>query len=369
MRAFRGVISLSLKTQRLRQQLPAAPISSYFSCLKPPHSTLDSFFPLQRSAIGHKGAPSSGLRKLFSGVSHRQYSSRPTPLPLETHAAAAAPKTIEPELMVPPPNAFDNLRNSIISRSTRPTLRIFASAILAGSLLATSCSVVIAVVGGFPAAIGIQKLMAGLLFPAGLSMILFLQADLLTSQMAHLALPRIMASGDVAAIARADVVLPPAHATKLLSIVFAGNFVGSLAVAAAVAPLLFSALPFSAYAAAAAVAKTSLPWAVAFAKGIGANYLVNVAVFMAACAKTPGGKMVSLWLPIMSFVALGLEHSVANMFIIPVGIFCGADVAFADFLVNNLVPVTLGNLFGGLLFASHALLHPLPPVVNGNMKP
>ncbi len=62
----------------------------------------------------------------------------------------------------------------------------------------------------------------------------------------------------------------------------------------------------------------------------------------------------------MSFVALGLEHSVANMFIIPVGIFCGADVAFADFLVNNLVPVTLGNLLGGLIFATHALLHPLP---------
>ena len=82
---------------------------------------------------------------------------------------------------------------------------------------------------------------------------------------------------------------------------------------------------------------------------------------MAACAKTPGGKMVSLWTPIMAFVVLGLEHSVANMFIIPVGIFCGADVTFADFLVNNLVPVTIGNLLGALLFASHARLHPLPP--------
>ena len=109
-------------------------------------------------------------------------------------------------------------------------------------------------------------------------MILFLQADLLTSQMAHLALPRIMAAGHPADVARANAALPPALAFKLLSIVFAGNFVGSLAVAAAAAPLLFSALPFSAFAAAAAVAKTSLPWAVALSKGIGANYLVNVAV-------------------------------------------------------------------------------------------
>jgi formate/nitrite transporter len=216
------------------------------------------------------------------------------------------------------------------------------------------------VVGGIPAAIGVQKLIAGLLFPAGLTMILFLQADLLTSQMAHLALPRLMAASDPAA-AHA---LPAARAATMLSIVFTGNFIGSLAVAVAAAPLLFAAAPYTAYAAAAAVAKTSLPWGVAFAKGIGANYLVNVAVFMAACAKTPGGKMAALWLPIMSFVALGLEHSVANMFIIPVGIFCGADVAFADFVSANLLPVALGNLVGALVFASHALLHPLPPPVN-----
>jgi formate/nitrite transporter len=266
--------------------------------------------------------------------------------------------------MITPPAAFDNLRSAIIARSSRPPLRIFASAILAGGLLATSCSVVIAVVGGIPAAIGVQKLIAGLLFPAGLTMILFLQADLLTSQMAHLALPRIMAAGDPAAVACAADALPAARAASLLSIVFTGNFVGSVAVALAAAPLLFAALPYSAYAAAAAVAKTSLPWGVAFAKGVGANYLVNVAVFMAACAKTPGGKMAALWLPIMSFVALGLEHSVANMFIVPVGIFCGADVAFADFVSSNLLPVALGNLVGALVFASHALLHPLPQPVN-----
>ncbi len=76
--------------------------------------------------------------------------------------------------------------------------------------------------------------------------------------------------------------------------------------------------------------------------------------------------MASLWMPIMSFVALGLEHSVANMFIIPVGILCGADVAFTDFLAANLLPVALGNLFGALIFTSHALLHPLPPPVKGS---
>ncbi len=320
---------------------------------------LRQFCETRRSSVfaASRRSPSAAPSVLL-----RSLSSHPPPVVPAPEASAAAAKPNEPELMLSPPVVFDNLRSSIIARSSRPPLRIFASAVLAGGLLASSCAVVIAVVGGLPVAIGIQKLVAGMLFPAGLSMILFLQADLLTSQMSHLALPRVMAAGDPALVSCADKALPPAHAARLLSIVFAGNFVGSVAVAAAAAPLLFAALPFSAYAAAAAVTKTSLPWAVAFAKGIGANYLVNVAVYMAACAKTPGGKMAALWMPIMSFVALGLEHSVANMFIIPVGIFCGADVTFAGFFLNNLIPVALGNLVGGLIFASHALLHPLPRV-------
>ena len=349
--------------------------------LKSIHRSFASLYLLQSPTIGCNAAAATLVRRTHTSATHRDSqdadaqfhssnanSSNTLPLlkasssPIVAFPEADASKPRDTlEYMISPPIAFDNLRSTTIARSTRPSLRIFASAVLAGGLLACSCSVVIAVVGGAPVAIGIQKLMAGLLFPAGLSMILFLQADLLTSAMAHLALPRIMAAGTPGAVARADEALPPAHAAKLLSIVFAGNFVGSVAVAAFAGPLLFSGPPFCAYAAGIAVAKTSLPWTVAFAKAIWANYLVNVAVYMAACAKTPGGKMVSLWTPIMAFVVLGLEHSVANMFIIPVGIFCGADVTFADFLVNNLVPVTIGNLLGALLFASHARLHPLPP--------
>ncbi len=56
-----------------------------------------------------------------------------------------------------------------------------------------------------------------------------------------------------------------------------------------------------------------------------------------------------IWFPISAFVALGLEHSVANMFLIPMGLACGADVSFWQFLTANLLPVTLGNIVGGAL--------------------
>ena len=70
-------------------------------------------------------------------------------------------------------------------------------------------------------------------------------------------------------------------------------------------------------------------------------------VYMASMAKDVAGKMVAIWFPISAFVTLGLEHSVANMFIIPLGIFSGAAVSWKTFFMANLLPVTLGNIVGG----------------------
>ena len=59
--------------------------------------------------------------------------------------------------------------------------------------------------------------------------------------------------------------------------------------------------------------------------------------------------MVSIWFLISSFIALGLEHSVANMFILPLGLLGGADLSLTDVIVKNLLPVTLGNAIAGAL--------------------
>merc|ERR1711998_649112 len=84
-----------------------------------------------------------------------------------------------------------------------------------------------------------------------------------------------------------------------------------------------------------------------FVKGILCNWLVCMAVYLASFAKDVIGKMVAIWFCISAFVALGLEHSVANMFIIPLGIMNGAAVTWKSFLMSNLLPVTLGNIVGG----------------------
>jgi formate transporter len=64
---------------------------------------------------------------------------------------------------------------------------------------------------------------------------------------------------------------------------------------------------------------------------------------------TLNSSFVAVWFPISAFVALGLDHSVANMFIIPLGMLRGADITIADFFMKNLIPVTLGNIVGGAL--------------------
>jgi formate/nitrite transporter FocA (FNT family) len=74
----------------------------------------------------------------------------------------------------------------------------------------------------------------------------------------------------------------------------------------------------------------------------------------ASAANSFAGKALAVWFPISSFIALGLEHSVANMFLIPMGIMLGAKVSFSKFLLSNLLPVTLGNIVGGAVFVALA---------------
>lgn len=128
---------------------------------------------------------------------------------------------------------------------------------------------------------------------------------------------------------------------------YIGNFVGSLILA--YLAWKSGTLASGPASVAIATAKSSLPWDVAFVRGILCNWLVCMAVYMASGCSTMIGKMTAVWFPISAFVALGLDHSVANMFIIPLGMLRGAEITIGQFLTKNLIPVTLGNIVGGAL--------------------
>ena len=99
-----------------------------------------------------------------------------------------------------------------------------------------------------------------------------------------------------------------------------------------------------------AEAKIKDPFWVAFVSGIGCNWLVSIAVWLSYGAKDFSGKILAIWFPTMTFVLIGFQHVVANMFIIPAAIFAGA-LSWSQFL-PNIIPVFLGNAVGGAVFVS-----------------
>jgi formate/nitrite transporter len=157
--------------------------------------------------------------------------------------------------------------------------------------------------------------------------------------------------------------------------VYIGNFIGSVWYAYVMAYGPFSSwdaagaatvTAFGTRAIAIAGAKTAYVgtagmWS-AFLKGIGCNWLVNLAILLGICADDLVGKFFGIWFPIMAFVSTGFEHSIANMYFIPAGIFTQgfvtdptklvASVNWVNCWTSNLIIVTIGNIIGAMFFVA-----------------
>lgn len=213
-------------------------------------------------------------------------------------------------------------------RVTQSLPRLLLLGALAGAFIAFAG--VAASVGG---ALG-GKLASATIFPIGLTMVLLAGSELFTGNCLFL-MPLLRRN------------ITAGHMLRNWVAVYLGNLLGSVAVAFLVVQC--GALDGIAEAAvAAAVTKAALPFGVALLRGVLCNFLVCLAVWMAFCAQSAGGKVVSLFGPIFLFVLCGFEHSVANMYYIPAGIFLAenGEVTWLS-LWQNLLPVTLGNMVGG----------------------
>lgn len=213
-------------------------------------------------------------------------------------------------------------------RTAQSLPRMLLLGALAGAFIAFAG--VAASVGG---ALG-GKLASATIFPIGLTMVLLAGSELFTGNCLFL-MPLLRRN------------ITAGHMLRNWVAVYLGNLLGSVAVAFLVVQC--GALDGIAEAAvAAAVTKAALPFGVALLRGVLCNFLVCLAVWMAFCAQSAGGKVVSLFGPIFLFVLCGFEHSVANMYYIPAGIFLAenGEVTWLS-LWQNLLPVTLGNMVGG----------------------
>ncbi len=236
-------------------------------------------------------------------------------------------------------------------KAVRTPGRLFALSALAGVFISLGGILSVIIGFGFPEITagnpGLQKLLSGLAFPIGLFLVVMFGADLFTGNNALL-IP-----------AMNERRIGPWQVLINWSLVWLGNFAGALIFTylLVTASGLVDPEPYHSAIVRMAETKAGLSPMVTFLRGIGANWCVCLAVWLALGADTMGRKALACWIPVAAFVALGYEHAIANMFFIPCGMLAGADVSFLD-LGKNLLFATLGNILGGALMVGH-LFHRL----------
>lgn len=255
-----------------------------------------------------------------------------------------------------PQEITDYTSDGGVNKVNRSVLLVFLMAIMAGVYIA---------LGGFASSVaahdltnkGLNKLVTGAVFPVGLMFVVINGADLFTGNC-------------LIAISTFEKRTTLAQFVKNLVIVLVGNFVGALAIAFLVANssiLTMSDNRYGAYMLKTGVSKVNFSFTEALCLAILCNIFVCAGIWMIYGAKDVAGKILAGFFSIFAFAISGAEHVVANMFYIPTALFAKSNPAFVEashlsadkldsltwgsFFVKNVIPVTIGNIIGGLFIA------------------
>lgn len=220
-----------------------------------------------------------------------------------------------------------------VAKARMPLGRMVTLAVLAGVFIGLGSAFYLMAITGADPNYGPTRVLGGAVFALGLILVVVGGAELFTGNA-------------LMTIAAVDGKITLAELLRNWGVVWLGNLVGAVALAVAfwASGLLNTA--FGEMAATVALAKVSggpLVWLV---KGALCNALVCLAVWLSVSARDTTGKIFAILWPVTAFVTLRLEHSVANMFFLPLGLMQGADIRMAG-IVGNLVWVSLGNIIGG----------------------
>lgn len=234
-----------------------------------------------------------------------------------------------------------------VVKARLPFLTTSMLGVLAGAFIALGSLYYTLVASDATLGFAAQRVLGGVVFSVGLVLVVVAGGELFTGN-------------NLLAMAWADGAVSTRELARNWSIALCTNAVGAFGVALLVTATGYPQMNGGAVAETAvkiAATKTAMPFWQAFFAGVLCNVLVCMAVWLAIAGHTVVDKVVAVVFPISAFVAAGFEHSVANMYFIPLGIFLRdsvdlAGIAGADRLdwagyARNLVPVTLGNIVGG----------------------
>lgn len=264
-----------------------------------------------------------------------------------------------------------------VAKANSTVRRLFLMGILAGAYVAFAGAAANMSVFNLlmdPNTFGLGKILSGTIFTGGLIMVTLGGAELFTG---NCLMPLALMEKKITV-------------SKILRnwvIVYIANFVGSLIIVWMVyntGMFTSGADMLGAFTIKVAAGKVNMTFLQCIVSGVLCNWLVCLAVWCATGASSTSGKVLASFFPIWIFVTCGFDHSVANMYFIPAGIFAKANETFVTLsgvaseamanltwqgmAVNNLVPVTLGNIIGGVVFVALAYWLPLKKGENKNVR-
>lgn len=216
---------------------------------------------------------------------------------------------------------------------------------LAGTMVSFGCLLMVTVGGGSLPVItylgpGVHKLLQAFVFPVGLVLIVITGADIFTGNVTVFTISTLHKKTTWIELA------------LCWTVSFFGNLLGCIFVQYILvyfAGLLINE-PYRSFVMQIAETKGKIRWHEMFLRGIGGNWLVCLALWLAASSHDLHSKILGIYLPISLFIAVGYEHCVANMFTVQMGMILGANLSIGKYISHVLIPVTLGNVIGGAFF-------------------
>ncbi|MCK5714900.1 MAG: formate/nitrite transporter family protein [Nitrosomonadaceae bacterium] len=260
--------------------------------------------------------------------------------------APAVPQLVANADQVLPPMMLKDIVTDAVTKDKFTNARIILSGFLCTPFLAYAVALSVSLVLA-----GWSLAAAGLIFPVGFVMMVFLGLEMATGSFS--VMPMGVFAGLVKWSGLARNWIFTLFGNLLGGIFFAFLLWFALTKGASIEPsgLLVKLAKI-------AEAKASYEnfgingWFAAVGMGVLCNWLVSLGPMFAKASRSVPGKIMLMWLPIATFFALGFEHAIVNMFVFPIGILSGADVTISQWWWWNQIPVTLGNIVGAMLFNS-----------------
>ena len=261
-----------------------------------------------------------------------------------------------------PTQVIEEVANAGKAKANYSFLQLLILGIFAGAYIAFGAQLYTIIVAGTPKEFGfaITKLLGGAAFSVGLMLVILAGAELFTGN-----------SLMIVSLSYKKVKIKDLFYNW--GVVYVANFIGAVLIVYIIwksGLLDYGKYSVESAAIKIAAGKVNLEWSEAFYRAVACNWLVCLAVWLAFASKDVVGKIFSIFFPIMVFVASGFEHCIANMYFIPIGIISKHNpsavasasamgmsldsLTWSGFVTNNLIPVTLGNIVGGVVFVGFA---------------